>query len=152
MPPSLTPPGRFRQPFLKRHRLRWAVLPVLAAIILSPLLAPMLLSGWVFAPQIAQADLTRAHPFKPIARLFSAESLFDGSLALMKQALAAAAVGWALTSDWPGLQSLGDSGTSVALDASAAWVGRGVLALAALALARRWMRAGAGGAICAATR
>ena len=125
----------------------WVVLPVLAVIFVAALVAPMLLSGWVFAPQITQPDLTRVHPFKPIARLFSADSLFDGSLVLMKLALAAAAVSWALTSDWPGLQSLGDREMSVALDASAAWVGRGVLALvAALALAAaldagwRWWR------------
>ena len=66
---------------------------------------------------------------------------------LLKLALAAAAVGWALTSGWPGLQSLTRSAMSVALDATAAWVGRGVLALAgALALAAaldagwRWWR------------
>jgi flagellar biosynthetic protein FlhB len=107
----------------------------------------MLLSGWVFAPQITQADLARAHPFKSLFRLFSADSLFDGSLALAKLALAAVAVGWTLTSGWPGLQSLSASPMPVALETVAAWVGRGVLALAAaLAVAAaldagwRWWR------------
>jgi len=109
----------------------WAVLPVLGVIFAAALVAPILLSGWVFAPQAAQADLTRANPFKPFARLFSVESLFDGSLALLKLALAAAAVGWVLTSDWSGLHSLTRSEMSVALDVTAAWVGRGVLVLAA---------------------
>jgi flagellar biosynthetic protein FlhB len=95
------------------------------------LLAPMLLSGWVYAPQLTQADLTRAHPFKPISRLFSADSLFDGMLALLKLALVATAVGWALASGWPGLQGLSDSETRASLDVTAAWIGRGVLALAA---------------------
>jgi len=40
-------------------------------------------------------------------------------------------VGWALASGWPGLQSLTRSEMSVALDVTAAWVGRGVLVLAA---------------------
>jgi len=125
----------------------WAVLPVLAVIFVAALVAPMLLSGWVYAPQITQADLTRANPFKPFVRLFSADAIFDGSMALLKLALAAAAVGWALESGWPGLQSLAGSERTVALDAAAAWVGRGVLALAAtLALAAaldagwRWWR------------
>ena len=83
----------------------WAVLPVLVAIFVAALVAPMLLSGWVYAPQAIQADLTRANPFKPFARLFSADSLFDGTLALLKLALAAAAVGWALTSGWPGCKT-----------------------------------------------
>lgn len=109
----------------------WAVLPVLAVIFIAALVAPMLLSGWVFAPQITQADLTRAHPFKPLFRLFSADFFFDGSLALLKLALAAVAVGWALTSGWPGLQSLSGSEMNVALETVAAWVGRGMLALAA---------------------
>ena len=109
----------------------WAVLPVLAVIFSAALVAPILLSGWVFAPQIAQADLTRIHPFKPIVRLFSVDSLFDGSLMLLKLALVAAAVGWALVSGWPGLQSMSRSEMSVALDVTAAWVGRGVLVLAA---------------------
>lgn len=109
----------------------WAVLPVLVAIFVAALVAPMLLSGWVYAPQVTQADLTRANPFKPFTRLFSADSLFDGTLALLKLALAVAAVGWALTSGWPGLQDLTGSVTSVALGETAGWIGRGVLALAA---------------------
>jgi flagellar biosynthetic protein FlhB len=125
----------------------WAVLPVLTAIFAAALVAPMLLSGWVLAPQVTEPDMTRANPFKPFLRLFSADSLFDSSLALLKLALAAGAVGWALATGWPGLQSLADSEISVALDATVAWVGRGVLVLAAtLALAAaldagwRWWR------------
>ncbi|MFZ3175492.1 MAG: EscU/YscU/HrcU family type III secretion system export apparatus switch protein, partial [Thiobacillus sp.] len=109
----------------------WAVLPVLVVIFVAALVAPMLLSGWVYAPQAIQADLTRANPFKPFTRLFSADSLFDGTLALLKLALAAVAVGWALTSGWPGLQDLTGSVPSVALGETAGWIGRGVLALAA---------------------
>lgn len=118
----------------------WAVLPVLAAIFVASLVAPMLLSGWVYAPQAAQADLARANPFKPFSRLFSADAWFDGTRALLKLALAAAAVGWALADGWPELQ--GQTGSE-----TASWIGRGVLALAlALALAAaldagwRWWR------------
>lgn len=125
----------------------WAVLPVLCVIFAAALMAPILLSGWVFAPQVSQADLARANPFKPFTRFFSVESLFDGSLVLLKLALATAAVGWALVSGWPGLHSLARSEMSAALDMTAAWVGRGILGLAsALALAAaadagwRWWR------------
>jgi len=125
----------------------WAVLPVLVVVFVAALLAPMLLSGWVYAPQVTQADLTRANPFKPLARLFSADSLFDGTLTLLKLALVAAAVGWALASGWPGLLNLTGSGVGESLTATAAWIGRGVLALAlALAVAAvldagwRWWR------------
>lgn len=122
----------------------WAVLPVLAAIFVAALVAPMLLSGWVFAPQATQADLTRANPFKPFSRLFSADALFDGTLALLKLVLVAAALGWALAGGWPALQNLSGS---AALGQTASWIGRGVQALVlALALAAaldagwRWWR------------
>ncbi|WP_018077340.1 EscU/YscU/HrcU family type III secretion system export apparatus switch protein [Thiobacillus denitrificans] len=120
----------------------WALLPLLAVIFFAALVAPILLSGWVFAPQVS-----RAEPFKSFTRLLSVDFLFDGTQALLKLVLAVAAVGWALASGWPELQDLASSGTGVALPATAAWVGRGVLALtAALALSAaldagwRWWR------------
>lgn len=109
----------------------WAVLPVLVVIFIAALVAPMLLSGWVYAPQVTQADLARANPFRPLLRLFSFDAWFDGSLAMLKLVLVVAALGWALTSGWPGLQDLTGGESDASLAATAAWVGRGVLALAA---------------------
>jgi flagellar biosynthesis protein FlhB len=109
----------------------WAVLPVFVVIFAAALLAPMLLSGWVYAPQITQADLTRANPFKALLRLFSADAWFDGALALLKLALVVGAVGWALTRGWPELQGLTGGDVDVSLATAAAWVARGVLILAA---------------------
>ena len=122
----------------------WAVVPVLAATFVAALVAPMLLSGWVYAPAAAQGDLARANPFKPFSRLFSADAWFDGMLALLKLLLAVAAVGWALASGWSALPM---EGGPTLLPEFAGWVGRGMLALAAtLALAAaldagwRWWR------------
>jgi len=124
----------------------WAVLPLLAVVFVAALIAPLLFSGWVFAPQRVQLNLLRANPFKPFFRLFSADFWFDGSLALLKFVLAAAAITWMLASG-EGLKSLANSQTSTVLALTAAWVSRGVLALAsALALAAaldagwRWWR------------
>lgn len=110
----------------------WTALPVFIAIFVAALLAPMLLSGWVYAPHIMQGDLARASPFKALSRLLSTDSLFDGLQAFMKLVLVAAAIGWALASGWPELQSLIDGDIRDALLATAAWVGRGMLALAAV--------------------
>jgi flagellar biosynthesis protein FlhB len=125
----------------------WAVLPVLVAIFVAALVAPMLLSGWVYAPRLTRADLARIHPFKPLARLFSVDSWFDGTLALLKLGLAAGMVGWTLESGWPALQTLAGSEVDAALKATAVWIGQGMLALAgALVLAAaldagwRWWR------------
>jgi flagellar biosynthetic protein FlhB len=124
----------------------WAVLPLLAAIFVAGLVAPLLLSGWVFAPQRLQPDLLRANPFKLFSRLFSADFWFDGSLALLKCALAAAVIAWMLESA-EGVQDLTDRTLNSALAHTAAWMGRGLLVLAAaLALAAaldagwRWWR------------
>lgn len=106
----------------------WVLVPLLAVIFVAALVAPMLLSGWVYAPQRAQADLSRVHPFKPLIRLFSADAWFDGGLALLKLALVAAAVGWVLTGEWFALHG---QSADAALAPAAAWIGRGVLALAA---------------------
>ncbi|MDP3123376.1 MAG: EscU/YscU/HrcU family type III secretion system export apparatus switch protein, partial [Thiobacillus sp.] len=106
----------------------WVLVPLLAVIFVAALVAPMLLSGWVYAPQRAQADLSRVHPFKPLIRLFSADAWFDGGLALLKLALVTAAIGWVLTGEWLALHG---QSTDAALAPAAAWVGRGVLALAA---------------------
>ncbi len=114
----------------------WLVVPLLTAILVASLVAPLLLSGWVYAPQAARADLARIRPFKPLARLLSADSWFDGLLALMKLALLAGALAWTLADGWAELQSTVVGETGVALGTVAAWVGRGLLALAAaLALA-----------------
>ena len=109
----------------------WAVLPVLAAIFIAMLVAPLLLSGWVFAPHATQADFSRANPFKSVGRLFAADFWFDGGLALVKLALAGIAVAWVLIGNWPGLDNLAASGVSIALPELTRWVGNGLVALAA---------------------
>lgn len=125
----------------------WATLPLLAVLFVAAVLAPMLLSGWVYAPDAAQADLRRAHPFKSLLRLFSADAWFDGALALLKLLLAGAAVAWVMANGWQAWQALGTQATGETLQIAAAWIGQGVIALAgALALAAaldagwRWWR------------
>ncbi len=112
------------------HAALWAVLPVLAASFVAALVAPMLLSGWVFAPHVTQMDLRRASPFKPFSRLLSQDALFDALAMLLKLLLVAAAVWWVLASGWNALLAA-DSRT--ALNAFAGWIGRGVLAVAVVA-------------------
>ena len=120
----------------------WSLLPVLAALFVAALAGPVLLSGWVYAPQLTQADLGRANPARPLARLFSADAWFDAGLAAVKLALVVVAVAWALTTGWPMLDTLASGPAALA-----SWLGRGVLAVAgALAVAAaldagwRWWR------------
>lgn len=125
----------------------WALLPLLAILFVVALAAPVALSGWVYAPQAARADLSRANPVRPLMRFFSAEAMFDGFRMLLKLALLVAALAWALTRGWAEWQALGADGGAPALMRAVRWVGNGLLALAgALALAAaldagwRWWR------------
>ncbi len=125
----------------------WATLPVLALIFLAVLAAPLALSGWVYAPQAAQADFARANPLRVLARLFSPEALFSGGMAALKPTLAAGALVWMLADGWAVWQTLAAAQPVEALAQAAAWLGRGLFVLTgALALAAaldagwRWWR------------
>ncbi len=122
-------------------------LPLLAVVFIAALVAPMLLSGWVFAPQFMQADIRRLNPLAPLARLFSYEGWFDVLKILLKLMLVAAAVWWAISSGWTALLGLPAGDLQSASAATSAWVGRGMLAvMAALAIVAvldggwRWWR------------
>ena len=122
-------------------------LPLLAVVVIAALVAPMLLSGWVFAPQVMQADIRRLNPLAALARLLSYEAWFDILKTLLKLTLVAAAVWWAFSSGWTTLLGLPTGGVESAVTAASAWVGRGMLAvMAALAIVAvldggwRWWR------------
>ena len=110
-------------------------LPVMAVVFIAALVAPMLLSGWVFAPQRMHVDARRLNPFAPLGRLFSSEGWFDLLKTLLKLALVATAVGWAISSGWTSLLELAQGRMESAAVATSAWVGRGLLGVvAALAI------------------
>jgi flagellar biosynthetic protein FlhB len=124
----------------------WAVFPLLLVVLVAAIVAPLLISGWVFAPQRTQFNLLRINLFKVFSRLLSADFWFDGSLALLKLALVAVAIAWILASG-EGLQGLTDLPSNSALAHTAAWLERGLLALvtvlalaAALDSGWRWWR------------
>lgn len=60
------------------------ILPFLIALFVAALAAPLLLSGWVFAPRVLQFRGERLNPVVSLARLFSASGLFDGFRAVLK--------------------------------------------------------------------
>jgi flagellar biosynthesis protein FlhB len=70
------------------------VFPFLAALFVAGLLAPMLLSGWVFAPRVIQFQGGRLNPLSRLLRLFSANGLFDGLKAVAMWLTAGAMLAW----------------------------------------------------------
>ena len=64
-----------------------ALIPLLLVIVAATLLAPMLLSGWVFAPQALLPDFKRLDPLKGLRNLFSSHALAELVKAIVKCAL-----------------------------------------------------------------
>jgi flagellar biosynthetic protein FlhB len=65
------------------------VLPFLLGVFVAALIAPLLLSGWVFAPRMAQFQGRRLNPLSSFSRLFSANGWFDAFKAVLKIAVLA---------------------------------------------------------------
>lgn len=107
-----------------------ATLPLLTAVFLAALIAPLLLSGWVFAPQVMEFEPRRLDPLRPLRRLFS----LDGWYGVMKALLALAILGamtWAyLRRTWQELFVLWGSAPQVALSGMGIWLGKGLLIMA----------------------
>ena len=64
-----------------------ALSPFLILMFLVALLAPMLLSGWLFTWKSLAPDFNRLNPLKGMARMFSLNSLVELVKALLKAAL-----------------------------------------------------------------
>jgi len=68
----------------------WALLPVMAGLVLVALTAPMLLGGILFSGKSLKFDLKRLNPLSGLKRIFSSQVLAE----LLKGVLKALLVGW----------------------------------------------------------
>jgi len=67
----------------------WATLPLLAALLVASLAAPLLIGGWNFAPQSVAPRFDRLDPVRGMQRFFSLSALMDlGKVALIATLLA----------------------------------------------------------------
>ncbi len=118
------------------------LLLLLGALFAAALVAPLLLSGWVYAPAAARADFSRL-----LRRILTADAWFAGALGMLKLVLAGSALAWAVSAGWRDWQALVLADPAAGLARAADWVGRGLIVLvAALALVAvldagwRWWR------------
>ncbi len=123
------------------------MLPVLALIFIAVLIAPMLLSGWVFAPRAMQFNAQRLNPFLVFTRLFSRDGVYVIVKTLLKFALIVGVCWLTLSGEWTRLWSLplGNLEASIRAAAGLLWQGllavTGVLAVIALMdAAWQWWR------------
>lgn len=80
--------------------------PLLAAVALVAIVAPMLMSGWLFSWQPLQPDLSRLSPIAGLARVFSVRGLIEMGKAILKALVlggVAVAVIWSQRDELVGL-------------------------------------------------
>lgn len=111
-----------------------ALLPVLLILLAVPVLAAVLIGGWVVVPHTMAPDLSRNNPLTGFLRLFSLEHGFD----FLKNVLKVTLLGGGLFALlWVNGGALGalvtDSGVSSS-HAIGGWLGRGLLIIAATLL------------------
>jgi flagellar biosynthetic protein FlhB len=70
--------------------------PFILLMVAAAILAPMVLSGWLFSFQAIQPDFSRINPLKGIGRLFSKNSLVELAKALLKSALIGGVAFWVI--------------------------------------------------------
>jgi flagellar biosynthetic protein FlhB len=112
-----------------------ATLPLLTAVFLAALIAPLLLSGWVFAPRVMEFEPGRLNPLRPLRRLFSIDGWYGGLKALLALVVLGAMIWSYLRHTWQELLVPWGSALRVSFSGMATWLGKGLLIMAgALAL------------------
>jgi flagellar biosynthesis protein FlhB len=109
-----------------------AVAPLLAIILVATLVAPLILSGWVFSGKALTPDFARLDPLKGLKNIVSKHALAELVKALAKSALLALVGGFAIYHLWGEMQSL------VRLD-----IGTGIAQVGALVIAGMFLLVGA---------
>ena len=116
-----------------------AAAPMLLALFLAALVAPIFIGGWIFSTQALAPDFTRLNPMRGLGRIFSVQGLAELGKAIAKVILIGGTVGALIWRDQAAfLAPLGQApGTAVA-DAGALiardflWMAAVLLAIAAL--------------------
>jgi flagellar biosynthetic protein FlhB len=85
----------------------WLSAPVLGAITLAAIIAPLALGGWSFATQAMAPQLSRLNPIEGIKRMFALRSLVELAKAMAKFGVVAIVAAIVLWNDAPTLMALG---------------------------------------------
>jgi flagellar biosynthetic protein FlhB len=76
----------------------WATLPLLAALLVASLAAPLLIGGWNFAPRTVAPRLDRLDPIHGLQRFFSLSALMDLGKVTLVAILLGAVGAWTVAS------------------------------------------------------
>jgi len=83
-----------------------AVLPLLCALLVAAIGAPLLLSGGVFSWHGVKPDFARMNPVRGLSNMFSSQGAVELVKAILKCVLLGAIGTWALMHYWEGMQAL----------------------------------------------
>jgi flagellar biosynthesis protein FlhB len=104
-----------------------ALLPLLAVVFLAASIAPLLLSGWVFAPQVMALEPARLDPLQSLRRLFSLKGMYGVIKSLLAVGVLGAMVWAYVRQTWPQLLVLWGTKPQVSLPGMAIWLGKGLM-------------------------
>jgi flagellar biosynthetic protein FlhB len=85
-----------------------ALSPLLLAVLVAALLAPLLLNAWIFSPKALLPDFSKLDPIKGLGRVFSLQGLVELVKALLKSLLIGGVAVWLIqgqTGEFVGLLS-----------------------------------------------
>jgi flagellar biosynthetic protein FlhB len=85
----------------------WLSAPVLLAITLAAIIAPLALGGWSFSGQAMMPQFSRMNPLEGVKRMFALRSLIELAKAMAKFGVVAIVAGLVLWKDAPTLMALG---------------------------------------------
>lgn len=83
-----------------------AMLPILLAVLAATLLGPMLLSGWVFAPQALVPDPKRLDPRNGLSNMVSGHAAAELAKAIAKCVLLGLIGWWTISAGWDEMRAL----------------------------------------------
>lgn len=92
-----------------------AFIPFMLVMLVAALVAPMLLSGWLFSAEALQPDFSRLNPLKGIARIFSWHSVAELVKAIAKTLLIGGVAGWVIWHQREALMALATQPLDVGL-------------------------------------
>ena len=85
----------------------WLSAPVLLAITLAAIIAPLALGGWSFSGQAMMPQFSRMNPLEGVQRMFALRSLIELTKAMAKFGVVAVVAALVLWNDAPTLMALG---------------------------------------------
>ena len=84
----------------------FALLPLVAGVMIIALIAPVMLGGLVFSPKSLSLKLDKLNPLPGIKRMFSAQTVAELLKAVLKSALLGSVAGFYLWHHWPDMMRL----------------------------------------------